>query len=124
MGAISKGSILILVVGVILLILGLIIAIPGVVKSYLGIPYAAATEYASILMVKSSLMVTGIIFIVIALIYTLFDALKSTSNRPKPKFDSSLPSENPNKTVCIFCDAENPSGTFYCLKCGKKIRRK
>ena len=104
--------------GIALLAVSFIITVPGNVKTFLGIPYATAPEYALTLTIKTSLMLTGLIFTLISLLYVFFDFRSSRSIEDK----SSKSVTDPNKQICVFCGAENPRDSFYCLKCAKKIR--
>ena len=113
------GSGLLLASGIVLFIISLLIDVPGDVKTFIGIPYATNPQYALVLTIKTSLMLTGIIFTAISLVYIFLDVM---SGRQTEDLSSSPKASNPNRTICIFCGAENPAEASHCLKCAKRIK--
>ena len=112
------GSGLLLASGIVLFILSLLIDVPGDVKTFIGIPYATNRQYALVLTIKTSLMLTGIVFTAISLVYVFLDIMSGRQTEGVSSPESSVP----NRTICVFCGAENPAETSYCLKCAKRIK--
>jgi ribosomal protein L40E len=116
---VTMGSGLLLASGIVLFIISLLIDVPGDVKTFIGIPYATNPQYALVLTIKTSLMLTGLVFTAISLVYIFLDIM---SGRQREVVSSSPESSAPNRTICVFCGAENPAETSYCLKCAKRIK--
>ncbi len=128
-------GIVLLFIGFIFLALGESIQLPSEYKTFLGIPYAVNSAYATDIVLKTLLMVMSYVMIifgaltsVIGLVignYTPYRA-SNPNNQQIPSFRFFAQPQaqaQQRKIYCFSCGAENLYEAAFCNKCGQKLAK-